>query len=137
MGNGKRQSNDRLTAYMRDTMIAKGVTQIDMAIASNHAQSYIAKHLSGTDTWRLDDVEAIAPLLAIRMLFLSWLLHCVTKDIPQAGASTFIFTGILVSFKAGGCTTYTSISAIISRYVIESFIVIVFSIFQTLLRDCG
>ncbi|MBH9978666.1 hypothetical protein H3S87_03175 [Bifidobacterium sp. W8108] len=62
MGNGKRQSNDRLTAYMRDTMIAKGVTQIDMAIASNHAQSYIAKHLSGTDTWRLDDVEAIAPL---------------------------------------------------------------------------
>ena len=62
MGNGKYQSNDRLTAYLRDTMKAKGVTQADMAIASNRSQSYIAKHLMGAATWRLDDVEAIAPL---------------------------------------------------------------------------
>ena len=62
MGNGKHQSNDRLTAYLRDTMKAKGVTQADMAIASNRSQSYIAKHLMGAATWRLDDVEAIAPL---------------------------------------------------------------------------
>ena len=47
---------------MKDTMKAKGVTQIDMATASNHVQSYIAKHLSGAATWRLDDVETIAPL---------------------------------------------------------------------------
>ena len=62
MGNGKHQSNDRLTAYIRDNMKVKGVTQADMAIASNHSQSYIAKHLIGAATWRLDDVEAIAPL---------------------------------------------------------------------------
>lgn len=62
MGNGKHQSNDRLTAYLRDTMKAKGVTQADMAIASNRSQSYIAKHLMGAATWRLDDLEAIAPL---------------------------------------------------------------------------
>lgn len=62
MGNGKHQSNDRLTAYLRDIMKAKGVTQADMAIASNRSQSYIAKHLMGAATWRLDDVEAIAPL---------------------------------------------------------------------------
>lgn len=62
MRNGKHQSNDQLTAYMRNTMKAKGVTQADMAVASNHSQSYIAKHLKGAATWRLDDVEAIAPL---------------------------------------------------------------------------
>lgn len=62
MRDKKYRSNDLLSAYMRDTMKAKGVTQADMASASNHAQSYIAKHLMGKATWKLDDIEAIAPL---------------------------------------------------------------------------
>lgn len=62
MRDSRYRSNDQITAYMKDTMKAKGVTQADMAAASNHAQSYIAKHLMGKATWKLDDVEAIAPL---------------------------------------------------------------------------
>lgn len=58
----KYRSNDLLSAYMRDTMKSKGITQTDMAKASGRAQSYIAKHLEGESTWKLDDIEAIAPL---------------------------------------------------------------------------
>lgn len=62
MRDKKFRSNDLLSAYMRDTMKSKGITQKDMAEASGRAQSYIAKHLDGDSTWKLDDIEAIAPL---------------------------------------------------------------------------
>lgn len=62
MRDRKFRSNDQLSAYMRDTMKSKGITQTDMAKASGRAQSYIHKHLDGDSTWKLDDIEAIAPL---------------------------------------------------------------------------
>ena len=62
MRDKKYRSNDSLSTYMRATMKAKGITQADMADASNRSQSYIAKHLAGKATWKLDDIEAIAPL---------------------------------------------------------------------------
>lgn len=62
MRDKKYRSNDLMSAYLRDTMKAKGITQNDMAKASGRAQSYIAKHLEGGPTWKLDDIEAIAPL---------------------------------------------------------------------------
>lgn len=62
MRDKKYRSNDAVSSYMRDVMKSKGITQDDMARASGRAQSYIAKHLMEHSTWKIDDIEAIAPL---------------------------------------------------------------------------
>lgn len=51
-----------VSAYINDTMKSKKVTQMDMAKATGHRQSYIYDHLIGKRSWRLDDIEAIATL---------------------------------------------------------------------------
>ena len=66
MADNTGRSDSAVSAYINDTMKAKGVTQMDIAKAIGHRQSYVYDHLIGKRSWRLSDVEAIAPLFGFR-----------------------------------------------------------------------
>lgn len=66
MADNTGRTDSAVSAYINDTMKAKGVTQMDMAKATGHRQSYIYDHLIGKRSWRIADIEALAPLFGFR-----------------------------------------------------------------------
>ncbi|MCI2147951.1 helix-turn-helix domain-containing protein [Bifidobacterium crudilactis] len=62
MTDNKSHSDSKISAYMQDVMRDMGITQTDMAKATGRAQSYIQGHLKGESSWKLSDLESLAPL---------------------------------------------------------------------------
>lgn len=66
MGVADTRTSEKVSSYINDTMKSKGVTKMDMAKATEHRRSYIYDHLQNKRSWRLDDIEAIAPLFGFK-----------------------------------------------------------------------